>query len=57
VAPMLASAGYRVIVPYLRGYGPTILLCRIAPPQNGSRRVRRPQRSLPQNSKSGGDHD
>ena len=23
VAPMLASAGYRVIVPYLRGYGPT----------------------------------
>ena len=23
VAPILASAGYRVIVPYLRGYGPT----------------------------------
>jgi pimeloyl-ACP methyl ester carboxylesterase len=23
VAPMLAGAGYRVIVPYLRGYGPT----------------------------------
>jgi pimeloyl-ACP methyl ester carboxylesterase len=23
VAPLLASAGYRVIVPYLRGYGPT----------------------------------
>jgi pimeloyl-ACP methyl ester carboxylesterase len=26
VAPMLASAGYRVIVPYLRGYGPTRFL-------------------------------
>src|SRR5260370_15690156 len=26
VAPMLASAGYRVIVPYLRGYGPTQFL-------------------------------
>jgi len=23
VAPMLASAGYRVIIPYLRGYGTT----------------------------------
>src|SRR6202171_4685079 len=23
VAPLLASAGYRVIVPYVRGYGPT----------------------------------
>src|SRR4051794_23769697 len=23
VAPLLASAGYRVVVPYLRGYGPT----------------------------------
>jgi pimeloyl-ACP methyl ester carboxylesterase len=23
VVPMLASAGYRVIVPYLRGYGTT----------------------------------
>lgn len=23
VAPLLASAGYRVIIPYLRGYGPT----------------------------------
>src|SRR5437762_1281883 len=23
VAPLLASAGYRVIAPYLRGYGPT----------------------------------
>lgn len=26
VAPVLASAGYRVIVPYLRGFGPTRLL-------------------------------
>jgi pimeloyl-ACP methyl ester carboxylesterase len=26
VAPALASAGYRVIVPYLRGYGPTRIL-------------------------------
>jgi pimeloyl-ACP methyl ester carboxylesterase len=26
VAPLLASAGYRVIVPYLRGYGPTKFL-------------------------------
>ena len=26
VAPLLASAGYRVIVPYLRGYGSTRFL-------------------------------
>jgi pimeloyl-ACP methyl ester carboxylesterase len=26
VAPLLASAGYRVIVPYLRGYGTTLFL-------------------------------
>jgi pimeloyl-ACP methyl ester carboxylesterase len=26
VAPLLASAGYRVIVPYIRGYGPTVFL-------------------------------
>jgi pimeloyl-ACP methyl ester carboxylesterase len=26
VAPLLASAGYRVIVPYVRGYGPTRIL-------------------------------
>src|SRR5215510_12615423 len=26
VAPALASAGYRVLVPYLRGYGPTRFL-------------------------------
>src|SRR3954447_17605572 len=34
VAPLLATAGYRVIVPYLRGYGPTRFL---APeiPRNG----------------------
>src|SRR5438046_2139316 len=28
VAPLLASAGYRVIVPYLRGYGMTRFLSR-----------------------------
>src|SRR6266446_10595186 len=28
VAPLLASAGYRVIVPYLRGYGTTRFLSR-----------------------------
>jgi pimeloyl-ACP methyl ester carboxylesterase len=27
VVPLLASAGYRVIVPYLRGFGPTRFLC------------------------------
>jgi pimeloyl-ACP methyl ester carboxylesterase len=26
VAPLLASAGYRVVIPYLRGYGPTRFL-------------------------------
>src|SRR6185295_3349269 len=26
VAPILASAGYRVLVPYVRGYGPTKFL-------------------------------
>jgi pimeloyl-ACP methyl ester carboxylesterase len=26
VGPLLATAGYRVIVPYLRGYGPTVFL-------------------------------
>ena len=26
VAPPLAASGYRVIVPYVRGYGPTRLL-------------------------------
>src|SRR5215472_19231940 len=26
VTPLLAAAGYRVIVPYLRGYGPTRFL-------------------------------
>ena len=30
VTPLLASAGYRVIVPYLRGYGPTRFLSRDA---------------------------
>ena len=31
VAPILASAGYRVIIPYLRGYGTTRFLSRIHP--------------------------
>src|SRR5205807_6242224 len=34
VAPLLASAGYRVIVPYLRGYGTTRFLSN-ATPRNG----------------------
>ena len=34
VAPLLADAGYRVIVPYLRGYGPTRLLL-AETPRNG----------------------
>src|SRR5690349_5113679 len=34
VAPVLASAGYRVIVPYLRGYGPTRFLSEETP-RNG----------------------
>jgi hypothetical protein len=33
VAPLLASAGYRVIIPYARGYGPTRFLSRpLTPP-------------------------
>ena len=31
VAPMLASAGYRVIIPYVRGYGTTRFLRRHVP--------------------------
>jgi pimeloyl-ACP methyl ester carboxylesterase len=34
VAPLLASAGYRVIVPYLRGYGSTRFLSSVTP-RNG----------------------
>jgi len=34
VAPLLGSAGYRVIVPYLRGYGTTRILSS-ATPRNG----------------------
>jgi len=34
VAPILASAGYRVIIPYLRGYGPTHFLSKDTP-RNG----------------------
>jgi pimeloyl-ACP methyl ester carboxylesterase len=34
VAPLLASAGYRVIIPYLRGYGTTRFLSS-DPPRNG----------------------
>ena len=38
VAPLLASAGYRVIVPYLRGYGTTRFLSG-ATPRNGQQSV------------------
>jgi pimeloyl-ACP methyl ester carboxylesterase len=38
VAPVLASAGYRVIVPYLRGYGTTRFLSH-ATPRNGQQAV------------------
>jgi pimeloyl-ACP methyl ester carboxylesterase len=38
VAPMLASAGYRVIVPYLRGYGTTRFLSADTP-RNGQQAV------------------
>ena len=38
VAPLLASAGYRVIVPYLRGYGTTRFLAH-ATPRNGQQSV------------------
>ena len=43
VAPLLASAGYRVIVPYLRGYGTTRFLSDATAPQRpagGARRRR-----------------
>lgn len=45
VAPMLASAGYRVIVPYLRGYGGTRFLSDDTA-RNGHRRRSQPTRSL-----------
>ena len=38
VAPLLAAAGYRVIVPYLRGYGTTRFLSN-ATPRNGQQSV------------------
>jgi pimeloyl-ACP methyl ester carboxylesterase len=38
VAPLLASAGYRVIVPYLRGYGTTQFLASTTP-RNGQQSV------------------
>ena len=38
VAPLLASKGYRVIVPYLRGYGTTRFLPN-ATPRNGQQSV------------------
>jgi pimeloyl-ACP methyl ester carboxylesterase len=38
VVPMLAAAGYRVIVPYLRGYGSTRFLS-AATPRNGQQSV------------------
>ena len=39
VAPLLASAGYRVIVPYLRGYGTTSFFKR-NPPKRPAGRAR-----------------
>lgn len=38
VVPLLAAAGYRVIVPYLRGYGPTRFLS-AGTPRNGQQSV------------------
>ena len=38
VTPLLAAAGYRVIVPYLRGYGPTRFLSADTP-RNGQQAV------------------
>jgi pimeloyl-ACP methyl ester carboxylesterase len=38
VAPALAAAGYRVIVPYVRGYGPTRFLSKDTP-RNGQQAV------------------
>jgi pimeloyl-ACP methyl ester carboxylesterase len=38
VAPVLAEKGYRVIVPYLRGYGTTTFLSS-ATPRNGQQAV------------------
>ena len=38
VAPLLASAGYRVIVPYLRGYGTTHFLSNETPGMASRRR-------------------
>ena len=38
ITPLLASAGYRVIVPYLRGYGTTRFLSG-ATPRNGQQSV------------------
>jgi pimeloyl-ACP methyl ester carboxylesterase len=38
VTPMLAAAGYRVLVPYLRGYGPTRILSADTP-RNGQQSV------------------
>ena len=40
VAPLLASAGYRVIVPYLRGYGTTRFLVERNGPQRPAVRAR-----------------
>ena len=44
VAPLLASAGYRVIVPYLRGYGTTRFL------SSGDDRATASRRSSPSTS-------
>ena len=44
VAPLLAAAGYRVIVPYLRGYGTTRFLSHDAPERTAGRSRRRHHR-------------
>jgi hypothetical protein len=51
VAPLLALAGYRVIVPYLRGYGTTRFLSS-ATVRNGQRR---PSSDLPNRPEDNGD--
>jgi pimeloyl-ACP methyl ester carboxylesterase len=38
VAPLLAERGYRVVIPYLRGYGTTRFLSRETP-RNGQQSV------------------
>ena len=47
VAPLLASAGYRVIVPYLRGYGTTRFLSGETPRNGQQSATRRRSHGLP----------